>query len=152
MKVLFLDIDGVVNKKDNYNPKFKDNLYPIDAYCAFLVGRIQLQTGCEVVLSSSWRHHAEGVKNVSERVVKLLDKTGQVEWDGKKRNARGRYWPRELRGDEVKAWLDAHPEVTKYAILDDDSDFYDDQPLFQTTFLDGLTDEIAQAVIEHLNA
>lgn len=150
MKILFLDIDGVVNKRENYNPAIKNNLYPIDAYCAFLVGRIQLQTSCEVVLSSSWRHYPEAVQNVSERIVKLLDKTGHHKWDGKIRHARGRDWPHELRGDEVNDWLKKHPEVEVYAILDDDSDFYDDQPLFQTTFKEGLTDEIAEAVIEHL--
>lgn len=87
---------------------------------------------------------------MSERVVRLLDKTGYHKWDGVIRHARGRDWPHELRGDEINDWLAKHPEVDKYAILDDDSDFYDDQPLFKTTFKDGLTDEIAEAVIEHL--
>lgn len=137
MKVLFLDIDGVVNKRNNFNPTGKDNLYPIDSYCALLVGRIQLLTGCEVVLSSSWRHHPEGVENVSKRVVELLDVTPTV----------GKY-----RGDEIRAWLSAHPEVKKYAILDDDVDILVEQAdnFFKTTFEDGLTDEIAEAVIAHL--
>lgn len=139
MKVLFLDIDGVVNKQENFNPAIKNNLYPIDSYCAFLVGRIQLQTGCEVVLSSSWRHHPEGVQNVSERVVRLLDRTPSSN---------------KYRGDEIQMWLDKHPEVDKYAILDDDMDFYVYQApdYFKTTFQDGLTDEIAEAVIAHLNS
>ena len=137
MKVLFLDIGGVVNKRENYDRSKNTGPYPIDSYCAFLVGRIQLQTGCEVVLSSSWRHHPEGVQNVSERVVRLLDKTP--------------YLP-GIRGDEVQAWLDKYPEFDKYAILDDDMDFYVYQAphYFKTRFEDGLTDEIAEAVIEHL--
>ena len=139
MKALFLDIDGVVNKRENYDRTKNMGQYPIDSYCAFLVGRIQLQTGCEVVLSSSWRLHPEGVQNVSERVVRLLDKTP--------------YLP-GIRGDEVQAWLDKYPEFDKYAILDDDMDFYVYQApnFFKTTFEDGLTDEIAQAVIKHLNS
>lgn len=154
MKVLFLDIDGVVNKQENFNPTNKPGPFPIDSYCAFLVGRIKLSTGCEVVLSSSWRYHAEACQIVSERVVELLDRTTtNYEWDGKPITARGTtYVHHEIRGDEVNEWLSRHPEVTKYAILDDESDFYDDQPLFQTTFKDGLTDEIAEAVIEYLNA
>jgi hypothetical protein len=137
MKILFLDIDGVVNKIDNFNPGKNPGLYPIDSYCAFLVGRIQLQTGCEVVLSSSWRYHPEGIQNVSERVVRLLDST--PESDG-------------YRGDEIQLWLDQHPEVDKYAILDDHMDFYAYQApnFFKTTFEEGLTDEIAEAVINHL--
>ena len=137
MKVLFLDIDGVVNKQENYDRSKNMGPYPIDSYCAFLVGRIQLQTGCEVVLSSSWRLHPEGVQNVSKRVVRLLDKTPCLSG---------------IRGDEVQAWLDKYPEFDKYAILDDDMDFYVYQApnFFKTTFQDGLTEEIAEAVINHL--
>lgn len=134
MKVLFLDVDGVLNSRSTTN--FHD-LYPIDPYMAFLVGRIQLQTGCEVVLSSSWKNHPDGVQNVSKRVVQLLDKTPNVEG---------------VRGNEIQAWLDKHPEVDKYAILDDDMDMLVGQAgsFFKTTFQDGLTDEIAEAVIAHL--
>lgn len=138
MKVLFLDIDGVVNSADSTN--FKGSLWPLDPHKAFLVGKIQLDTGCEVVLSSSWRHHPDGVAEVNKRVVKLLDKTPDSK-DG-------------FRGAEVQAWLDEHPEVTRYAILDDDMDFYTYQApnFFKTRFMEeGLTDEIAQAVTEHLN-
>ena len=93
------------------------------------------------------------MQTVSERVVELLDKTPDIEWDGVPKFARGHWWSNhEMRGDEINAWLSEHPEVTKYAILDDESDFYDDQPLFQTTFETGLTDEIAQKVIDHLNS
>ena len=137
MKVLFLDIDGVVNKQENYDRSKNMGPYPIDSYCAFLVGRIQLQTGCEVVLSSSWRIHPEGVQNVSKRVVRLLDRTPCLPG---------------IRGDEVQAWLDKYPEFDKYAILDDEMDFYVYQApnFFKTTFQDGLTDEITEAVINHL--
>lgn len=137
MKVLFLDIDGVVNKQENFDRSRNPGPYPLDSYCAFLVGRIVLQTGCEVVLSSSWRNHPEGVQNVSERVIQLLDKTP--------------YLP-GVRGDEIQWWLDRHPEVTRYAILDDDSDMLGSQKssFFKTSFREGLTDEIAERVIAHL--
>jgi len=135
MKVLFLDIDGVVNSRDSTN--FKDSLWPLDPYKAFLVGKIQLETGCKVVLSSSWRHHPDGVREVEKRIVRIIDTTPTL---------------LDKRGQEVSAWLSEHPEVTRYAILDDDSDFFEDQPLFKTTFESGLTDEIAESVIEHLNS
>ncbi len=152
MKVLFLDIDGVVNCQSTFTQTKRPGPYPLDSYMAFLVGRIQLQTGCEVVLSSSWRHHPDGVKNVSDRVVKLLDKTvDSVKYDGVPRVSRGSVWKHSIRGDEVNEWLKKHPEVEVYAILDDSSDFYDDQPLFRTNWSTGLTDEIAEAVIKHLS-
>jgi hypothetical protein len=133
VKVLFLDIDGVVNSRSTTN--FKE-LYPIDPYMAFLVGKIQLDTGCKVVLSSSWRHHPDGVKVVKKRIVDVYDVTPSLKGS---------------RGEEVHAWLLKHPGVTQYAILDDDFDFHPDQPLFKTTFQDGLTEEIANQVIAHLN-
>lgn len=137
MKVLFLDIDGVVNKRENFNPTAKPGPYPVDSYCAFLVGKIQLDTDCQVVLSSSWRNHPDGVAAVEKGIVKLLGRTP---------------WLAGNRGDEVKAWLAQHPEVTRHAILDDESDFYPEQPLFKTTFETGLTDDIAKQVIDYLNA
>lgn len=133
MKVLFLDIDGVLNSRNTTN---FDQLWPLDPYMAFLVGKIQLDTDCQVVLSSSWRHHPEGVALVEKRVVKLLDKTPDCA---------------TMRGDEIKKWLEDHPEVTRYAILDDESDFHPDQPLFKTSFETGLTEEIAKQVTDHLN-
>lgn len=153
MKVLFLDIDGVVNKQENFKHSKSTTPYPIDSYCAFLVGRIQIATDCEVVLSSSWRNYPDAVQIVTDTVVPVLDKTKNI---SKKLDtpisARGREWDYSIRGDEVNEWLSRNPQVTHHAILDDDSDFYDDQPLFKTTFKEGLTDEIAQKVIEHLNA
>lgn len=141
MKILFLDIDGVVNKQENFNPAHKPK-WPIDRYCAFLVGKIQLETDCKVVLSSSWRHDKEAVEEVKKNVVDIIDTTPTLQ--------------SSFRGDEIRDWLDKQSlrsnfVVEKYAILDDDSDFYDDQPLFKTTFKDGLTDEIANKVIEYLN-
>lgn len=136
MKVLFLDVDGVLNSLATTN--FHE-LYPIDPYMAFLVGRIQLQTGCEVVLSSSWRLHPEGMQNVSKRVVELLDKTP---------------YTGGTRGQEIQEWLNIKgPVVEKYAILDDDTDMLPKQfpNFFKTTFETGLTDEIAEKVVKHLN-
>lgn len=140
MKVLFLDIDGVVNNKDTYTKDPKCH-FPLDAYMAFLVGRIQMSTDCNVVLSSSWRHHPESVVEIEKRIVKLFDKTGEYPYD-----------TNERRGCEIQQWLDAHPEVTKYAILDDTDEFLPDQQknYFKTTFLEGLTTDIAEAVIRHL--
>lgn len=145
MKVLFLDCDGVINCAGTFTKKH-DEWFPVDPYMVLLVDRIIQATGCKVVLSSSWRHHPQSVELINKRIVELYDKTPDL--DG-------------FRGNEVKAWIDSHTqkfggnvetEITKYAILDDDSDFHPDQPLFQTSWQTGLTDEIAAKVIEHLNS
>lgn len=47
MKVIFLDIDGVM-KEEDYNAEFKDE-------CFARLKRIVDETGAEIILSSSWR-------------------------------------------------------------------------------------------------
>jgi len=70
VKILFLDIDGVCNSKDTFT-KEPNAHFPIDNYMAFLVGKIQLDTGCEIVLSSSWRHHKESVEFLEKKFGKF---------------------------------------------------------------------------------
>lgn len=143
MKVLFLDVDGVLNSRDSTN--FKNNLWPINDEMCFMVGKIQLDTGCAIVVSSSWRHHPDGMKTIREKFNDVIDKTPYL-------NHLVNYEDKP-RGHEIQAWLDKHPEVTRYAILDDDSDMLDEQKpaFFQTTFQHGLTKEIAKKVTDYLN-
>lgn len=147
-KILFLDIDGVVNNRATFR---KGEHFPLDPYCAFLVGKIQLDTDCEVVLSSSWRHLPAAVEEVKNRVVPLLDTTG---------NCCG-----GIRGVEIHTWLNKNvkgfsstgyerPDEFRIAILDDESDMllWQKDCFFKTSFEDGgLTEEIAMKVIAHLN-
>lgn len=146
MKILFLDIDGVCNCA-NTTQRHRGYI-GIDPYMAFMVGKIQLDTGCQVVLSSSWRHTEAGVEEVERQVVKLLDKTGSEGNDPNRPPGVENY----LRGREIKAWLDKHPEVEVYAILDDDSDMLPEQlpNFFKTSWQTGITPEIAEAVTKHL--
>lgn len=141
MKVLFLDIDGVVNCSST---NFKTDLWPIDRYMAFLVGKIVMYTDCKVVLSSSWRVHPDGVAVVEKHIVPVFDKTCRSWYDKDKDRS-------SLRGEEIQKWLDEHPEVTCYAILDDDSDMLPGQKHFRTSWGTGLTDEIANQIIEYFN-
>jgi len=135
MKVLFLDIDGVLNRVGT-REHFR-GFMGIDPVLAFKVGKIILDTDAAVVLTSTWRHFQGGLEEVDRHVHKTFDVTPAADTG--------------FRGEEVKMWLDQHPEVTRYAILDDDSDFYADQPLFKTAWETGITDEIAQQVTEYLN-
>lgn len=142
MKVLFLDIDGVCNSSDfmqsNANPNI-GGMLGIDPFPAVLVKMIVQDTDCRVVLSSTWRLGEKTRNEVREQVVDFIDVTPAFN------GARGR---------EIQDWLDRHPEVEKYAILDDDSDMLDSQlpNFFKTTWKEGLTREIAEKVTEHLNA
>ena len=135
-KVLFLDIDGVVNCVTT--TQRHQGFIGIDPYMAFLVGKIQLDTECDVVLSSSWRLMPTGCAEVKKQVVKFVDVTPNLQG-------------LTDRGCEVIAWLEKHPEVERHAILDDNADFHKDQPLFKTSWSTGITPEIAKQVTDYLN-
>ena len=136
MKVLFLDIDGVVNNK-----RTKENFegfMAIDPAMAALVQRIVRNTGCEIVLSSSWRLFQNSRDELERKICKFADITPILH---------------APRGYEIKVWLTRHPEIEHYAILDDAESILPEQRanLFQTTWDSGLTEDIALAVEKHLN-
>jgi hypothetical protein len=83
------------------------------------------ETDTKICISSTWKHHfgVKGYVSTPEKWEDALVKLGFKE---------GTYVGitgdrRTLRGDEIKDWLDKHPEVEDYAILDDDSDMLPEQ-------------------------
>ena len=138
MKILFLDIDGVVNCE--HTRQRHRGFTGIDPHLAFIVGKITLAIPeLKVVLSSSWRMFEDGgIDEIESQVVPLYGQTPRLEG--------------EIRGKEIQAWLDQHPEVERYAILDDDNDMLPVQMpnFFQTAWHTGITEEVAKRVIEHL--
>lgn len=140
MKILFLDIDGVVNCSKTVAGG--QQFLPIDPFMALLVNRICEATGAQIVLSSSWRLAEESRAEVNKHIYpKFIDVTPYKHG-------------LESRGSEIKAWLKDRPGVARYAILDDNSDMLKEQMpnFFKTEWDTGLTEEIAKRVIEHLNS
>ena len=137
MKIIFLDIDGVLNNKKTVERH--QGYIGINPFLVMVFNRIIFATDAQIVLSSSWRLFPDGVEEVERRVMKCMSLTGRSETG--------------FRGDEIKKWLEDHKdlEIESYAILDDYSDFYPDQPLFKTTWEEGLTQEVADKVVAHLN-
>ena len=136
MKVIFLDIDGVVNNK-----RTKENFQgfmTVDPAMAAVVQRIVRNTGCEIVLLSSWRLFQNGRDKVERKICKFADITPILH---------------APRGYEIKVWLTRHPEIEQYAILDDAGSILPEQRanFFETTWGSGLTEDIALAVEKHLN-
>lgn len=137
MKILFLDIDGVCNCASTKN---KHGVFiGIDPILASRVKNIIEKTGCAVVLSSTWRLDEKSRQEVRDKVCEFISTTP--------RKASG------FRGAEIDDWLSSHSElgITHHAILDDDNDFMPGQPLFQTSWQEGLTKEIMNDVINYLN-
>jgi hypothetical protein len=117
MKVSFLDIDGVLNSSKTVE-RWR-GLIGIDAALARRFAGLQQSTEANVVLSSTWRLSRTWRSAMRKNgVVGIIDRTPDL--------------PGHSRGEEIEAWLVAHPEVEVYAILDDASDMLPHQPHFKT--------------------
>ena len=144
-KIVFLDIDGVLNSKETLK-RCGGGILGIDPYLVSIFNHIILETDAEIVISSSWRHSPRGMEDIKKALVHpILDKTPKC--------CAG------IRGVEIYQWINKNIDYDKrddlkYAILDDDSDMllWQKDSFFQTTFDKGITKEIVQKVIKHLNA
>lgn len=105
MKVIFLDIDGVLNN-DFTKEKFR-NFTGIDVRLASLLRSWLIRhPDVSVVLSSTWRLEEEFRDEVKRNGVKFKEVTPDLRAQGLK------------RGFEIEAWLNINPS-TQYVILDD---------------------------------
>lgn len=112
MKVIFLDIDGVLNS-DTYIEKQLDNSSEgieseIDPATLILLKKAVDTTGAKIILSSSWRimrKYNELEKFLMKFGISLSGKTPYV--DGK-------------RGLEIKQYLSENKNIEQYLILDDE--------------------------------
>lgn len=127
MKVIFLDIDGVLNvmrqEFDDYGQLFHQNLVDNLSY-------IINETGAKIVISSTWRHRGlDFIKNMWKHrnlPGEVIDITPDC-WDLIKEEKFGlKYYDDVDRGYEIQDWLNNH-DVENYVILDDDSDMLESQ-------------------------
>ena len=118
MKVLFLDIDGVVNSMrtcmayEGYpwdvDP---ESLKMFDHVALALIRRVCIKGDIKIVLSSTWRIGEKVYPKMAQALeLPIIDRTPVFHVSERL----GR------RGAEIQAWLDGHPEVTQYVILDDE--------------------------------
>ena len=143
MKVIFLDVDGVLNSVRDY---YSIDLVT-DSHFELLKELIDI-TGAKIVLSSSWRFGIDDVNcsahnlitRLSEYDLTIFDKTPVLR--GKK------------RGDEIRAWLDKHEGITDFVILDDESDMceFTKTNLVKTDTNFGLNKRHVEKAVEILNA
>lgn len=158
MKVIFLDVDGVLNsevsreqERNNFDNWME---HEVSEMHVNNLKKIVDATGAQIVLSSSWRFDhpkATGRDFIVDPLMKVLDrklKAVGLDIIDVTPDLRGK-----IRGAEIQDWLDRHSEVERFVILDDDVDMNDEQkPFFvNTTFKNGLTDELANKAIEILN-
>ena len=142
MKVIFLDVDGVLNSKlDGNSIKLRTDSY------LRLLREIIMATGAQIVLSSSWRcGPVKAIKNLKSRLaeygLEIMDSTPVLSGSS-------------CRGDEIRQWLDNNGQsVGRFVILDDDDDMAEfiDTHLVQTDSEIGLQEGDALRCIEMLNS
>lgn len=110
-----------------------------------LLKTIVESTNSEIVLSSSWRWYKESREKIREQLqkhnLKFIDITPTRTDKTLKRE------------EEIQNWLESHPEVVNYVILDDEKISCESMKKHhvKTTFSRGLTIESAQTAIEILN-
>ena len=120
MKVIFLDIDGVLVTRNSV--KYQYQYFPDDTSVRFDDGAVNnlnkliRLTKAKIVISSTWRlfHSLEDLRNIFKKqgIVGTIISTTSIDKA-----------PVEIdipRGQKITAWLVEHPEVEKYVIIDDD--------------------------------
>jgi hypothetical protein len=135
MKIIFLDIDGVLNCDKTPNPR--EFPYIVDKKLLERLKRLLERTKAKVVLSSSWRCDPVGLLAAKHWGVPFIDVCPDR--------------PKSPRGKEMLTWLAEHPRVTRFAIIDDEDDELDDLPLFQPSSKTGITPAIVKGVEKYLN-
>lgn len=150
MKVLFLDIDGVLNSQNWFGYMqycIKNNMYnrvmnfvdTPDEYIEYKLtmlddraianlNRIVEETGCKVVLSSSWRCLWNPSEN--DRTIEALKLKGfKYDFYGMTPRIPQKDFGQE-RGIEIQTWMDKElekNEIESFVILDDDNDMLPEQ-------------------------
>lgn len=157
MKVLFLDFDGVLNSEASFRwEKRKKTIHIANTLspiaCSNLQHILEQDRDVKIVISSTWRkiHTMVELQNILNsygvEAARIIGKT-PLTFSGD-------------RGREIRQWLEDNPNVTKYVIIDDDTDagnalnMYDEKTdtfvpdtkgiFIDTTWEDGLL--IVQAV------
>ena len=159
MKVIFLDIDGVLNSEEffvertqncrydayrsaGYSAKMSRSLCSLDSVAIANLNHLITKTGAKIVVSSTWRGDDPFLQEVFA-IVGIPVYIGVTP-----------YTVTRHRGMEIEYWLDKHPEVENYVILDDDNDMLDKQleHFVQTdAYKRGLSLENVEQAIKILN-
>lgn len=155
MKALFLDFDGVLNRHGVRAevPKWASpwpNLWVEGKLIQRLEPIIEEHPALQIIVSSTWRRHfipSELRTILEEHSVLVGRRFAGITPDLSNNNSRN------YRGDEIEHWLDAHPYIKNYAILDDDADMLDHQKkhFVQTSMATGITPSNVDQVIKILN-
>ena len=161
-KILFLDIDGVLNTERHHEYCYKNGIdnsddygYLFDAVAVKNLARIVNETGADIVISSSWKYSG---------LSTLLDMWSERGLPGRVIDITPDNISNEMllhadldnmellscKGYEIREWLTAHGKnVCSYAILDDEQEMLPEQQnhFVQTNPTVGITEDDAEKAI-----
>jgi hypothetical protein len=146
MKVIFLDIDGVLNSEEfacwcREFPDFvkKGGSNWVDPNAVKMITSLCEECDVKLVISSSRRMF--DVKSTIACFKHYRDLTSLCKYivGVTPRNSDDRIW--ESRGEEIQQYLNEHPEIENYVIVDDDCDMLPEQigHFIQTDYRVGFT-------------
>ncbi|MDU1348759.1 HAD domain-containing protein [Clostridium butanoliproducens] len=157
MKVIFLDVDGVLNSEE-FLENNQDEV--IDRNNVTVLKNIIDKTGAVIVMSSGWRlwfdedmmpndGYSQYLYDIlSEFDIKLFDKTPDFSTE----EIRTRKTFSHVKAKEIIAWLSEHKTVGKYIVLDD-LDLKNEEinsHLVRTNAMVGITEEDGKCAIQYL--
>lgn len=152
MKIIFLDMDGVVNSEKWAHETYEKQGHvhmtqQVDEKAVAHLNTVIEKTGAKVVISSSWR-----IIMTPDEIWKVLKDHGfKGEVIGKTPN-HTRNAKMHARGYEIQDWLeDNEGKVESFVIIDDSDDMEHLLPyLVRTTWLDGLQEEHVEPIVKML--
>jgi HAD domain in Swiss Army Knife RNA repair proteins len=141
MNVIFLDVDGVLN---TVGLLYHYGFEYIDEDMVELLSKLVRKTGSKIVLSSTWRLDNKSRGLVDEALARygmsILDRTPKIEG--------------AVRSEEISDWLGRHPEVVRYAIIDDTAEagMGLEKNFFRTDPDIGLDEKTVGEIFRHLGS
>ena len=167
-KYLFLDFDGVLNTASYAKRLRKEGVDPFDEFGAMFtpdainnLRSIVEQTGCKIVLSSTWRN--EGMmrmqtlwkdRGLPGEIFSMTPILLSITYNDARNGDLFTIPEHNAKALEIQAWLHRYAkQPCQYVILDDENVFFHGQQehLVQTEEYEGLTFTKAQFAIEVLN-
>lgn len=162
MKVLFLDFDGVLNSNRYYEQHKNDSEtgVVIDPVRLGYLRQIVEATGAKIVLSTSWREHWQpdeaSCGAAGREINRIFGEQGLSVYDKTEGRQMGEkpYDARVERGGEITRWLEAHPQVTDYVVIDDmafEDGLFEGHNVRTAGYRGGLTEDDVREAIRLLN-
>lgn len=142
--VIFLDVDGVLNNCATKDRIPDCGLIGLDEDKLQIFKNLVRRLDAYIVLSSTWRLHPKCENYLWKRLgaeieERVVGKTKHGRYD----SLTGLYQSAS-RGEEIQDYLDSHPEIQRFIILDDANIVGPKSKRhIQTSWSEGLTPELA---------